>query len=79
VGDRRGDDDEAGASNGIGQRGGGFVAPRLFGDLQTHFGPPRPNNDAVGEIAFARRAGDGSAEQAGGDDGQPIEHASLQE
>ena len=75
---RRGDHDQAGVAHGVLGRVGHGVAPRLLAEFQAHLGPSCPEHDPGGGAVGARRARDGTAEQAGSEDGEGEGHDSLQ-
>jgi hypothetical protein len=72
--DGGGEDDEGRVADGFLGRVGDGVAPRLFLERETSLGAAGPDDDAAGDAAGAGGHGDGTAEQAGGEDGELVEH-----
>lgn len=75
---RGGDDHEVGTGHGGFGCGLGGVAPGLLIELQTHFGAACPDDDVLGQTTRAGSPGHGGAEKAGSEDGDLVEHTSLQ-
>ena len=50
------------------------VTPGLRAELDARFGAAGPDDDAFGQAACACGAGDGTAEQAGSEDGELFQH-----
>lgn len=65
--DGGGEDNERGAADGFVGGVGDGVAPRLLAEFQASFGTAGPEDDAGGHAAGAGGAGDGTAEEAGGE------------
>ena len=69
-----GQDNERRVADGFFGCVGDGVAPGLGLERETGFGAAGPDDDAAGDAAGAGGHGDGTAEQAGGEDGELVEH-----